>query len=126
MQDLPEVIFSHNFCKRDLHLIPLGKKRSKSCNQNGPQGHCNFPIRKVGHVRRQGRKSVIIGSYRSLQPSYRPLQSRNKLCSGSVHSLEHRIQGGVKFSRVKGSSSHYKLNVVNFIDNFILSNISNR
>ena len=38
---------------------------------------------------------------------YSPFNLRSKQCSVTIRSAEHRIQGGVKFGQLKGSSSRY-------------------
>ena len=40
---------------------------------------------------------------------YSPFNLRSKQCSVTIRSAEHRIQGGVKFGQLKGSSSRYSL-----------------
>ena len=53
------------------------------------------------------RKKCNSGSLDPTKSRYSPFNLRSKQCSVTIRSAEHRIQGGVKFGQLKGSSSGY-------------------
>ena len=60
-------------------------------------------------TRQETRKKCHLGSLDPIKSRYSPFKPSNTQCSGTVRSTEHRIQGGVKFGQLKGSSSRYIL-----------------
>ena len=61
---------------------------------------------RVGRVKRQ-RRNAICSHWILLSQDTVLSNLRSKQCSVTIRSVEHRIQGGVKFGQVKGSSSCY-------------------
>ena len=104
-----------------LHLFSTFRQRLRATKL------VTLNLWRVGRVKRQGR-SAIRDHWILLSQDTVLFNLRSKQCSVTIRSAEHRIQGGVKFGQLKGSSSRYsrtitpqgvkpqKQNVQNFLE----------
>ena len=80
-------------------------------------------------TRQETRKKCNLGSLDPIKSRYSPFKPSNTQCSGTVRSTEHRIQGGVKFGQLQGSSSRNiwsaDPDIIFWADTIIWANIVN-